>query len=437
MAKKPTQQTKSDAPASDAPDNLPEPLEDQVDPVIVADAPQEPDEAPGRQDRQRTAPDAYESKRDEIARRSREIRAAKMEPEVEEAEEVEVEAAGEPEPEPEPAGPRFVELKVDGKVVTKKWDDVVAIASMHGDDMSDRNEESIKRLAQQNLAVNNRLETANRLLDETRAKTAQPADQPGPSDPADQPGAGRSKADDPDGSSQDQTNVLSDDDLRDIVEKFQLGDPDEAAEAAKRLISAKLGNEAGGLKPDQVRQIVREALVETQQKSEIDTALDAFKRDNADLLDDEDSRGLVFSALRREMRKDIVASGVLTEQQLAELDNNPQHINAVHSTLKQNGADVRAHASLLNAAATTVRTKFNLPKAEVPADQSRNQNRDTLKDPVQDRTARKRAVQQQPRASGGRDSQPGKQAKPPSTTREAKRSIIHEMRANRGFTTAQ
>lgn len=403
-------------------DTVPQPDDDNEEAVSTASA--DAGAAEGGDDEPEREEPKVETARDRIAQRYREIRAGSGN-----QDENEAEADGEGEGEDgagqqpqasvdEPKDEQFLDIVVDGKAMrVERAKYAVPGAS----------EDTIKAIAQREIAADNRLTEANRLVDEAKAIPRQSADQPGSQD---QP--------QPDRSVKPETKGLDDEKLDDIVQRIQVGDQDDARNAIREVLDlAKGSNEQDQQRLDT---LVESAVRQRETQSEIDTAVTKFGEDNPDILEKPHLANVGLDMVVEEMVSDIRKLGV-TDDVLKPLNGNHRAIAAAYRDLRLSGHSLRTYDQVLEGVATKMREEFNLPKPEQPGakpngrQRSQTQNRvDADPAEIARRNAGKAAAQPQPRSAGARDR--AAEAPRPKSREQIRQEAVQRARKQRGFVTA-
>lgn len=291
----------------------------------------------------------------------------------------------EPEPEPEPdAAPQMITRKVRGKDVTKSLDDWLADATKV-------------------TAADSYLEESRKLLEfaekEARAKRARqhPDGQEGTQD------------DGQDIDPQDQPDTTGDD-LSELVEQIQFGDPKEAAKRLKGAIRKEASSIAG---EEHLSRLFDNDLAKSQQ------ALKAFKKANPDLAADEIAAVVIERSMYAAYREDICK----LEVDEAKIPTDPVALANWHRFYRINGYDMRSTPALLEAAKAKViayrgaATPKPAPRKEAPRV---NVN--------VDRTERRMAIPNQPT----RAAVPRRDPAPQAPARTPGSDVVAEMRRARG-----
>lgn len=414
------------------PDIDPEPIDDTEEIAEVPPRPETEDD-----ETVVVAPTVYDDdRREAIANRYHDIRDGKVEEEEEEdledgdideaEEEEDLAASQDDDVEDDP----YLELKVDRKATPMKASEVDTLLEEQGYDIEGLDRAQKIKFAQIEISAKNRLEDANRTLEETKALKAQfEANPPAaePANPQDQP-TRQPEPNDPD---PEPTPALDDDKLNDIVERITIGEPDEQRAALKEYgdaLLAQVRQSDPTLSEEKVGELVEQRLVQHQQKSESDRALEKFRAENADLLDNELLAQAGTTAISTEMISDLRNVGV-PDDRLAEIRGNPEAVSALHRQVRAKGYNVRSLDEVFSAGATALRETFGLKKPDAADPDIENERDPTPAVPVE-RANRKRKAQQQPRASGGRDParQPKGKLKPQSVA-----DIVREERKARHF----
>lgn len=286
-----------------------------------------------------------------------------------------------PETTPEPPADDLVEIEINGQTVRVTQDELV-------------------NLAKQGLTTGQKLDQIDQQLRADRAPETQ-------EDPE--------TTKEPD----TQSDQLSDDDVNDIVEKIQTGDPEEAAEAVRRLASAqKQSIDIETTVQERVDEAIRAA--ETQRTS--DAQMQKWAERNSEIIADPDAASAVTNNAVSRARQELIGIGC-DPQQVAALN-----VDGVTSNFARLRADPKYTTRLsdpfaiLDNAAEDVRTKFKLGQAEPDPQPDKEQK-------IPDRTERKENLQAQPRPTSGKAQTP-----PPekTSTRGDLSATVAKMRTGRG-----
>jgi hypothetical protein len=254
--------------------------------------------------------------------------------------------------------------------------------------------DEVIRRAQVNTAADKRLDEAKRVLAEAKAQRAQPAQQ---FEDEVEPQPRRHP-------SSDQREKL-----RDIVERIQIGDADEGAQALEELMSS--GN---------VERRVLQRMAQAEVEGEMLRAVDRFSAKHPHITSDPDLSQTGISVLARTMREDIKKLGI-TDEQLAPIRDDVRMLAHTTEMLRRAGhRSVRSFDQVLDATAKTMEQKFGGGGRKFVGTQS----------DIEARLDRKRAMGGHPRSSGVRmQSEPQPR---PKTAQE----IVAEIRRARGFPTS-
>jgi len=305
------------------------------------------------------------------------------------------------------AQPTEITLIVDGKPVNKPLSEVIA-------------------LAQITVAADNRLEEAKRLLNEAktlRSATA-PENPPGQGAQASQP----SQPDRSPATPQAEHPPLAGidrDKLHDLVERIQIGDKEEGAQALAEF--AELVNagrsQAQQLSPEQIGAIVEQQIFQRQTTHEITEAVEEFGRKYPEITTDQDFTRVAYDRVAQELRADLKAIG-MNDQDLAPFGSDPWALATIHRQARAGGLAVRSYGAILDAVGDSIVTKFNLRSGVRRS--ATHQPQRTVSTQANDRLMAKRNAPQQPRTAGARVPTPQPR---PKTAAEK----IEEMRVARGF----
>lgn len=326
---------------------------------------------------------------DEAARRAEEADAARAQPRQQ--------------PASAPSADGRYTLKVNGNSFGVSRDELLRYAEVDADEAKDYSDMALVRLAQKQIAASTLLDAAK--AEAKGARTAQRASQVTMPDSEPEAEAGSPGA--PQG-----LHSLSD---RDLMEKVQFGDPDEALEAQQLLTRRQY---------DRISVNDRIATIDR----EIGDAITSFGESNADIASDNFYQSAHRAALV-DMTVDEIAAHArgMTPSQVAQLKANPNLAMQAYKAARLDGLQLRTPAELFDAAANTVRTRFG----GQPPVQDRGAPRDISPPAGSDRTEAKRGLLAQPRpesaSSFGGQQQP---ARRPSASERVRAAYGNRM--NRG-----
>lgn len=206
--------------------------------------------------------------------------------------------------------------------------------------------------------------------------------------------------------------------LRDIVEKIQLGDADEGAEALQSLLQEMRPNQA--VNAEQIAERALALQAERQQQREV---ADRFAEDHREIVNDPHLMKITVDRLHERIVEDMAAIGV----QPVHLDQARRDFKvatAYHQDLRNQGyAKLRDPALLVKAAALDVEGRYVAPR--------RNEEPQSYREPAapryDDRRAAKRELSgSQPRRVSQVARAPERPAKVSAT------SVVEQMRRARG-----
>ena len=304
--------------------------------------------------------------------------------------------------------PKTYTLKVRGNdVPVASRDELVKLAEVDADESGDFTDAQLIKLAQKQMA-------ANAILDEAKAakksaRVSERADEGNTSpDPSDETDPEEDEPREP----QHQRNRH-----REVIEKIQFGDPDEAAEVLagylRDSVKGAISEMEVGHRVSQVEAMIERATIE-------------FEAANADIVQDEDFADALYNKhLVAEFKKDLINGGIPAERVEATLGNHISKAMQAYIAVASDGrVKLRTPAEMLSAAEQSWRTKYGRP----------SQNREPARTSVpqvanSDRLDRKRTLASQP----NRASVPASTAAPKNgQTPEARASVVQKMRAQRG-----
>lgn len=321
-----------------------------------------------------------------------------------------------------PAEGTEIELKINGKIVKKPLSEVIS-------------------LAQVGAAGDSRLEEAKRVLEEAQA-TAQALRGQQTEHPPAGPGQQETREPEPSQARHEEPEhqpapAIDREKLDDIVERIQLGTPEEGAQALADLtdfMKESLGGKPNVPDQDAIAQMVHGVLSQNDFKRESDTALQRFADQYPSLAKNEVLAQAGKTVLCNEIAKDLKSVG-LTDQDLAPIRGNAGELAKVQRQLRNGGHQLRTFEKVLDDVGAYMTETFHIQPANPatpnpqPAPGSQQQPQRPQIDPArqQERIGRKRAAPQQPRTAGVKGQAP--QAPRPKTRSD----IIREQRISRGF----
>lgn len=319
-------------------------------------------------------------------------------------------AEQEPEPGPKdqpqnkPGEPVPLSIVVDGKMFYVDRNDP-RWAPPGADDATVRN------IAQMYWAAQNRLSTANQLLDESKGHVSKrPADHAGPELETQPPQQGAAD--------QGETKpVIDRNKLGDIADRVQLGNRDELVEALEELVAstiAAVGNRQQ--QPVNIQDQVDQAFVQRDNQNEIDRAISKFETDHSDIAGNKYLSTTVLDIAVDLMVDDMKKLGV-TDEMLKPVLGKGKMIAGMYRNMRAQGYPLHTHGEVLDRAAENLRQTFNLPRSQ------KQSQADAAT--AQQRVAQKRQMQTQPRSSGVRNNQ----GQPPRPM--TRQDIIRQEKARR------
>lgn len=286
-------------------------------------------------------------------------------------------------------------LRVNGNNFMATRDELIRYAEVEPDEAAGMSDASLVRLAQKQMA-------ASSFLDEARAaaKSARTVQR---SPQADTPGQDEPNADTTVQGAENGLHSLSD---RQLIEKVQFGDADEALEAQTILTRRQMSAFSAA---DRMRAI----------DGEIGTAIERFGAESQDIASDPFMQAVHRTALVDEVVDELArkAQGV-TQQHIAHLKANPNLAMQAYKAGRMDGLQLRTPDELFTAAAQTVRSRFS--KEPPPA--KHENTRETPPAARSDRTEAKRGLIAQPRpesTSVSAQTQPARRASASETIRSA------------------
>jgi len=434
-----TKSAEAQQPSQSQPDVMPDPIDDNRPDAADAAA----DGQPAVEAAQETAPTVRlrgDETRDSIAAKFRQLRDQKR-GEHAAAEALDVDERPDAEDTPEPTAPREPARAADSRPATPPAvAKAPAVQPQQNASTSEQEPEVLLKvdgklqrvplskaidLAQIGAASENRLEEAKRILAEAKGiKAAAPANQRAAADAHSEPDPSTKGADAP--PANQRGTDLDPDKLGELVERIQIGDKAEGAQAVREILEMR-----PSISPTEIEQIVERRLTATKTQEDVSGAIERFSSKYPTLVTNPLLVDASKTALREEIAKDILALGV-PETDLAPIRHDEKALAQTVRALREGGLPVRTYDQLLDSVGQTMTQTFNIQTtpATQPASRSPQQSppaQRTGSDAARDRLALKRAAPQQPRAAGIRADAP--REAPPKT----KADIVNEMRAARGF----
>ncbi len=259
-------------------------------------------------------------------------------------------------------------LRVNNQNFTVSRDELLRYAEVEPSEAEGFSDLSLVRLAQKHIYASSEVERAKVEAKSIRqAQRMQPGHMPG----EDEPQEGQSSQQQPQG-----LHSLSD---KQLMEKVQFGEPEDALEAQQVLTARQFQRMSAS---------DREARID----AEINSAINDFGASNADISQDEFLQGVHQTALTSLAVEEIAAKAPgITSSMVTQLKANPNLALRAYKAAMLDGLQVRPPAELFEAAANTVRTRFGgaTPQREV--------QRDNPPPAPTDRTVAKRGLIAQPR----------------------------------------
>ncbi|MGH6791586.1 MAG: hypothetical protein ACRECF_02470, partial [Methyloceanibacter sp.] len=328
-------------------------------------------------------------------------------------------------PSPEPEEDPELDLMVHGERFKIKRSELIEAYSLEGCP-----DHVIVSVAQKQMAADQRLARVKEREAENPPHGSRPGHSEAPAPGAPEPTNQSARADVPDADGLDpalspggQDQPLSPEKLTEIVERIQIGDTDEGAQALGDLVQLISRN----TRPENVEAEVRRVLAQQNQQAEIDQAIAGFASANSDLVANSDLEEVVLTVAAREIRSDMKRIGV-PEEAIKALGNDKRRLADAYHGLRARGYPVRPLPDLLNDVGTHIRTAFNMPApaGQPPSPRSpQPHNPAASRDQTVLREARKLAASPQPRPGSARAPQP--QGQKPRSPAE----ILAEMRQER------
>lgn len=317
-------------------------------------------------------------------------------------------------------------LTVYGERLKRKRSELIEAYQLEG--LSD---EHIIRVAQKEIAADQRLREAKEAADQRLAGSHRPSTlgDEGDGDLTDQ--SGEPRPDDangltPDRSPREPDQALNEEQLDEIVQRVQFGDADEAKQALVDFAGA-IRKSLPAATPDEVLNQFEQRLAQRQHQTEIYDALKRFADDNPDLMEDPHLVTVGLDIAKEQMLEDLRAIPGMKDEYLAPIAHDRKAVATAHRTVRQQGHQVRSIDEVLQAAGDTMRSKFHLSREGQRNGSSQPHPANSQPGTMRERIARKELAPQQPRHGGVRVAPA--QGNRPKTALE----IINEKRSRGGF----
>lgn len=301
-------------------------------------------------------------------------------------------------PPPAPSPKRMITLTIRGKPVEMSEDEVIA-------------------RAQKVEAADSYLEESRELLQEAKTIKAERSGRATQHPEGDD----RTREDGQDLDPSDRQTRHPGLDLKSVIEKIQFGDPDEAAAALAEAIqqtSTQAATQAAN--EGHVTRLIKNDLTKSQ------ADLKAFRDANPELNSDENAALLIEQQVYKIYREEIEALGVVEKENIP---TNPKDLADWHRYYRINGLNVSKTSDILNKAKDSYTAwRGDSPQGKQAAKPSKDAPRIAVN---VDRTERRQAIPQQPTRAVA----PRRDATPPPTIEQSRKSAFNEMRKARGQTT--
>lgn len=219
--------------------------------------------------------------------------------------------------------------------------------------------------------------------------------------------------------------------LRNIVERIQVGDADEGAQALTEFFNEVESRTKASKSPatEDVDRRVDARIAHRDTQAAIDKAMAGFATKFEAIVKDDDLATVGKQVLMRELRKDLVSAGV-DEEDLAKLRSDEAIIAAHRDFHAKRKSGIRSYDDIFDATGAYVSEKFVKDAEPKPTQQPKTTQPPRMTvDPAQaqERLDRKRGAAQQPRAVGMRAQVASPQR--PKTAAD----IIRETARQRGY----
>lgn len=342
-------------PSAQRDETLPEAQESAVQPQAEADAPEHDPYAP--------QPGTPAYRRMEISQRLRAQRDEENADAVEssaydslappmtrraEAEEPEAAASAE---EAKPEAPSNFLLNVNGKLYEADRAKLMALADVSEEEFEQFGVERVKRVAQINLAAQEKLEEAKAASRDARRSSRAGQDA---ADQGDQRGDEEQTG--LEGQGADTSQTSEEDRRRDLIQKFQYGTEEEVDEAFSAMLDAKLAERSA-----KARQL--------REEDNIVSAFANFGRSNPDIASDElATRNLVELAVM-EARQHVAELRGMTYEEASQKFPNAEVVGQELARAVVEGKQVKSPAQILEAAGEQVRQRLHIPRRQQPESQ--------------------------------------------------------------------
>ncbi len=263
----------------------------------------------------------------------------------------------------------------------------------------------IKADAQKLLAADAKFEEAKRAAAEARDLLKEAQAQRGNSseehhqDDSDRKGTKKTTSVDPADQPEDEVDDVN---VDSIAHRLQVGDLEEGKEAIAELVKLVRGRKTSAVDEDQVSRVVEERLERTRTKQEIDTAVANFSQAFPNIVKDDELVDVALRRVSKELRADLLAAG-LSEDELGKI-TDPGDLVRFHSQMRRSKgtATLRSYDDVLTSVGKHLTTKFGALLGDKPAATQKPAQQTPTADKMAQRVEAKRAAPQQPRASGVR-----------------------------------
>jgi len=244
------------------------------------------------------------------------------------------------EPAPEPAkveapAQKTYDLKVNGKdIQLKSFDELAQAAGLKPDEARDLPEAALIKAARITLAAEARLAAAKEQARTADAPTATPADKSAKeTGQGDAPVAPKAKGT-----------------TKDVIEKIQFSDPDEAAVELDAFIDERVSQALTSREQNQTIAVIQK---------DIATSVRSFEAANQDIMGDPDLSNVLYGRYVVDSIKDaLVATGEITREAADKAVTNTQQALLAYEAARFGNLQISNPSTILTEAAGKVRAKF-------------------------------------------------------------------------------
>src|SRR5215203_6011256 len=235
----------------------------------------------------------------------------------------------------EAPAPKTYDLKVNGKdIQLKSFDELAQAAGLQPDEARDLPEAALIKAARITLAAEARLAAAKEQARTAEPPTATPADQSAKeTGQGDAPVAPKAKGT-----------------TKDVIEKIQFSDPDEAAVELDAFIDERVSQALTSREQNQTIAVIQK---------DIATSVRSFEAANQDIMADPDLSNVLYGRYVVDSIKDaLVATGEITREAADKDVTNTQQALLAYEAARFGNLQISNPSAILTEAAGKVRAKF-------------------------------------------------------------------------------